>query len=128
MQERVFEPRVTSKLETMVMDTWGVHGRGMALFSIRSNVEQAVIKSSAEHKGTAIAVQSDARKLAEKSDQSSWPKTESTENGGVALKGPHNIVRRVVEFSLEHPGVDVFLGSPAEVLSTLVMLARFDLD
>ena len=29
--------RVTSKLETMKMDRWGVHGRGMALFSIRQN-------------------------------------------------------------------------------------------
>ena len=31
MQERIFEPRVTSKLDTMRMDDWGVHGRGMAL-------------------------------------------------------------------------------------------------
>ena len=38
---RIFEPRVTSKLETMVMDRWGVHGRGMALFSVRENVLSA---------------------------------------------------------------------------------------
>jgi hypothetical protein len=34
----------------------------------------------------------------------------------------------VAEFAIEHPGVDVFLGSPSEVLATLVMLARFELD
>lgn len=34
MQERIFDARVTSKLESMKMDRWGVHGRGMALFSI----------------------------------------------------------------------------------------------
>lgn len=41
MHERVFEPRVTSKLETMVMDKWGVHGRGMALYSIKANTLEA---------------------------------------------------------------------------------------
>ena len=39
MHERVFEPRVTSKLDTMHMDKWGVHGRGMALYSIAVNAE-----------------------------------------------------------------------------------------
>ena len=32
MQERIFDARVTSKLESMKMDRWGVHGRGMACF------------------------------------------------------------------------------------------------
>ena len=36
---RVFEPRVTSKLESFHEDAWGVHGRGMALFSISQNAE-----------------------------------------------------------------------------------------
>ena len=31
MQEKIFEARVTSKLESMHMDRWGIHGRGMAL-------------------------------------------------------------------------------------------------
>lgn len=129
MQDRIFEPRVTSKLETMVMDTWGVHGRGMALFSIRSNAADAKVTVSAPHKGTALTVATDAGQLAERSDQSTWPTIERDETGLVRVaRGPHNIVRRVVEFSLEHPGVDVFLGSPAEVLATLVMLARFELD
>ena len=56
MQERVFEPRVTSKLETMVVDNWGVHGRGMALYSIKSNAADARICVSDLHKGTSLTV------------------------------------------------------------------------
>ena len=63
MRERIFEPRVTSKLETMVMDTWGVHGRGMALYSVRENVEDARVLSSAPGKGTAIKIVADATQI-----------------------------------------------------------------
>ena len=35
LRDRIFEPRVTSKLNSMTMDEWGVHGRGMALYSVR---------------------------------------------------------------------------------------------
>lgn len=129
LHESVFEPRVTSKLETMTMDTWGVHGRGMALFSIRSNAEEARIMASDSHKGAAVMIATDPNGLTERADQSSWPAVERDEEGIVRVaRGPHNIVRRVVEFAVEHPEVDVFLGSPTEVLSTLVMLARFELD
>lgn len=129
MVDLVFEPRVTSKLDSMVMDRWGVHGRGMALFSIRSNAQQARIAATGSHKGAAMSVLVDSAKLPERVDQSTWPVVEKDDNGLLHVaKGPHNIVRRTVEFALEHPGVDVFIGSPSEVLATLVMLARFELD
>lgn len=129
MQDRVFEPRVTSKLETMVMDRWGVHGRGMALFSIKSNTTDARIASSGAHKGAAITVTTDSSVLTERADQSTWPTLERDEAGSPHVaRGPHNIIRRTVEFALEHPGIDVFIGTPTEVLATLVMLARFELD
>lgn len=129
MRDRIFEPRVTSKLDTMVMDSWGVHGRGMALFSIRSNVKDAVITATAPHKGTAIRIVSDTTKLTERKDQSTWPALEPDEAGIIHVaRGPHNIVRRTVEFAVEHTGLDVFLGSNAEIISTLVMLARFEMD
>lgn len=129
MMELIFEPRVTSKLETMVMDRWGVHGRGMALFSIRSNAQEARIACSGAHKGAALAVVTDAEHLPEKTDQSTWPTVERDEGGVLKVaRGPHNIVRRTVEFALEHVGIDVFIGSPSEVLATLVLLARFELD
>ncbi len=129
MQERIFEPRVTSKLDSMVVDRWGVHGRGMALFSIRSNVSDARIAASDLHKGTALAVTCDTTKLTEKADQSTWPTTEPDESGlPRVVRGPHNIIRRVVEFGVEHPGLDIYLGSPSEVLVTMATIARENLD
>ncbi len=128
MQERIFEPRVTSKLETMVMDRWGVHGRGMALFSIKSNTDEARLVASGAHKGAAFCVVANAVTLTERSDQSTWPTLEKDESGSLRIaRGPHNIIRRTVEFALEHPGIDVFVGSASETLSTLVMLSRFEL-
>lgn len=129
MTERIFEPRVTSKLETMVMDRWGVHGRGMALFSIRSNVTDARVVASGSHKGASVRTEADVSTLSERTDQSTWPTVERDESGALRVsRGPHNIVRRTAEFALEHPGVDVYIGTPTEVLSTLVMLARFEMD
>jgi hypothetical protein len=111
------------------MDRWGVHGRGMALFSVRSNVDSAKVTSSDAHKGTALAVTVDTTKLKERADQSTWPALERTDAGTLrATRGPHNIARRVVEFALEHPGVDVYLGTPTEVLTTLCATARDVLD
>ncbi len=129
LRERIFEPRVTSKLETMVMDRWGVHGRGMALFSVRSNVTSARVAISGPHKGTSVEVVMDTSELPERADQSTWPAIEENEDGVlVAARGPHNIARRVVEFALEHQGVDVYLGTPAELCATLHAIARQELD
>lgn len=129
MRDRIFEPRVTSKLETMVMDRWGVHGRGMALFSIKSNTLEAAVASTGLHKGAAIRVVSDPERLPEKADQSTWPTLEKGEDGAVKVaRGPHNLIRRTVEFALEHPGVDVYFGSPTEILATMVLLSRFVVD
>jgi len=129
MHDKVFEPRVTSKLETMVMDQWGVHGRGMALYSIRSNALEARIATSELHKGASLCVVTDASQLSERADQSTWPVIEREETGvSKVSRGPHNIIRRVVEFSLEHPGVDVYLGSPAEIVATLNAMTRDRVD
>lgn len=129
LRDRIFEPRVTSKLDTMVMDRWGVHGRGMALYSIRTNAVEARITATGAHKGAALRVVADPARLPEKADQSTWPVTQKDETGTFhAVRGPHNLVRRTVEFALEHPGLDVYLGSPTEVLATMVMLARFHVD
>jgi hypothetical protein len=130
MHERIFEPRVTSKLETMVMDRWGVHGRGMALFSVRSNVVKAELVASDVHKGASILVVSDSTLLPEKADQSKWPTVETDPETG-RLKvgtGPHNVIRRVVEFAVEHPDLDIYLGTPTEIVSTMVAHARGRLD
>lgn len=129
LQDTIFEPRVTSKLETMVMDRWGVHGRGMALFSVRENVKEARVAASAPHKGASVTVVADTSELQERADQSTWPAVELNETGAPQVaRGPHNIIRRLVEFACEHPELELYLGTPTEVLATLHALGRRHLD
>lgn len=129
MHERVFEPRITSKLESMVMDKWGVHGRGMALYSVRENVAEARIACSEKTMGCAITIVCDCSSLPERTDQSSWPQVERTDGDGWRVtKGTHNILRRIVEFACEHPGLDLYLGSPAEITSTITAISRHDME
>ncbi len=54
MQERIFDARVTSKLEQLKMDRWGVHGRGMALFSVKQNTDEARVVTSGVDLGSAF--------------------------------------------------------------------------
>lgn len=126
MHDRVFEARVTSKLETVHMDRWGIHGRGMALFSIRENAVSAEVMASAPGKGSSIRVVTDATALPERADQSSWPTLGEDEDGReTCVRGPHNIVRTCCEFALEERGTcEVYLGSPAEVAATARARAR----
>ena len=126
LHEAIFEPRVTSKLETMVMDKWGVHGRGMALYSIKMNSEDAHVASSFVQGGSSFSVKVDLNKLPEKKDQSTYPNLIREEDGTLTVgNGPHNVIRTVVEFALEHKDtVTVYLGSPTEILATLIKNGR----
>lgn len=122
LHKLIFEPRVTSKLETMHEDEWGVHGRGMALFSIKSNVTSAKVASSGPSLGSAFVLQVDTSLLKEKTDQSTFPTIEKDDEGKLqATRGPHNIIRSAVEFALIYPRtLDVYLGSPATIAATLL--------
>ncbi|MDR2491936.1 MAG: ATP-binding protein [Coriobacteriales bacterium] len=122
LHDLIFEPRVTSKLDSMVIDDWGVHGRGMALFSIRSNVDDIHVCSSQPGGGTAIAMRINTGTLAERSDQSTLPQIEKDAEGVLrVLRGPHNMVRCATEFALANRGgVSVYLGSPSEIVATLI--------
>ncbi|MEF9876841.1 MAG: ATP-binding protein [Gordonibacter sp.] len=120
MHDRIFEPRVTSKLDTMHFDKWGVHGRGMALYSIAVNAEIAQIVASDSGKGSSILIETDLGKLGEKADQSSFPVFELTQGGTVSVRGPKNILRTVCEFALEsRHGCSVYLGSATDIVATL---------
>ncbi len=122
LQGLIFEPRVTSKLETMLEDDWGVHGRGMALFSIKSNVTSANVVTSGIGLGSAISVQVDTDLLPEKTDQSTFPEITKDENGNLrASKGPHNILRTSLEFALTHKKApNVFIGAPSAIAVTMM--------
>lgn len=130
MREHIFEARVTSKLETMKTDRWGVHGRGMALFSIRENAEEACVVESGAGLGSVFRVITNTDELAERADQSSWPHVEKNDEGRlVCTRGPHNIIRTVCEFALEEMhGCDVYLGSPTEIAATLYARSSREVD
>ena len=106
MQSRVFEARVTSKLESVHMDRWGVHGRGMALYSVKENALSAEVVSSGIGKGSSIRVTTSASALSERADQSTWPSTTVDDNGQlICERGPHNIIRTCCEFAIEERAV-----------------------
>ena len=130
MREAIFEARVTSKLESMHMDRWGVHGRGMALFSIKQNCREAFVLDSGKDLGSIFKVIADTDELAERADQSTWPATARNEEGVLScVRGPHNIIRAVCEFALEERhSCDVYLGSPTEIATTLFAHANHELD
>lgn len=120
LQSLVFEPRVTSKLDSVHLDKWGVHGRGMALYSIATNAEAAYVAASAPGLGTSLCVETDLRKVGERADQSCFPTFTQTDEGTVSIRGPRNILRTACEFALEHrKDLSVYLGSAAEVAATL---------
>lgn len=130
MRERIFDARVTSKLESMKMDRWGVHGRGMALFSIRQNARSAQVVASGPQRGSALRVVADTASLPERADQSSWPHIEKDERGHLAcVRGPHNILRAACEFACEElHACDVYIGSPTEIAATLFRRASTAVD
>lgn len=101
--ERIFEPRVTSKLDSAHMDKWGMHGRGMALYSISVNAEEARVLQSEPGLGTSLTVATDTESLAEKVDQSTFPRFEQEPSGSWAMRGPKNIVRTACGIRLGAP-------------------------
>lgn len=119
MHKRVFDARVTSKLDSVHMDRWGVHGRGMALFSIFQNAEEARVVASDVGIGTSLCVTFDVSKITERADQSTWP-TVSTSSKEHDVRGPRNIARACVEFALEaKEQCNVYFGSPSEMVATM---------
>lgn len=129
MLSRIFEARVTSKLDTMRMDLWGVHGRGMALYAIKTNADKAEVVCSKLRGGTSIHVEASTTKLGEKRDQSTFPIFSKDETGTVTVRGPKNINRTVLEFAyIERRDCDVFYGSPAEIACALWLHAKESLS
>ena len=125
MWTRVFEPRVTSRLDSFHVDQWGVHGRGMALYSIACNTEEHRVVSSEVGMGTVISVKADTSKLHERTDQSTVPRMHRESDGRVLMRGPRNINRIVAEYAIgQHGNCLLYIGSPNEILATLVAYGK----
>ncbi|WP_455163970.1 ATP-binding protein [Slackia exigua] len=121
MWDAVFEPRVTSKLDALRFDDWGVHGRGMALYSISQNVSSARVMRSAPSQGTAVRVDIDPSTLSERSDQSTLPCLVKAADGHWTLSSsPHSIVRIAAEFALGcRRDTTVYFGSIVSIAATM---------
>lgn len=123
MHSTVFEPFVTSKLDSFHADKWGVHGRGMALYSIQQNTEDAHIVASAPGLGSVFSITTNTSELPEKRDQSTIPSINKDAQGKSVLRGPHNIIRTVLEFAIEERStIALYYGSCASIVSTLYNL------
>ena len=120
LHRKIFEARVTSKVDDVVRDYFGVHGRGMALFSLKQVADDVKLVDSIADSGTIIQTRIDTERLPEKKDQSSFPRLERSDEGKLEIAGgPHNVPRVLTEFALGSDGVHFFLGSNAEILATL---------
>lgn len=122
LHQKVFESRVTSKLDNVTIDKYGIHGRGMALFSISSRAKVAYVVSSELKKGTVIKIKVDTSELPERKDQSTYPKIGFRQGEPVLLRGPHNVIWFLSDFSFSYQKIDFYLGSPAEIASTVYHL------
>ena len=127
VHEAVFEPRVTSKIKKIIEDRYGVHGRGMALYSIDSSPASIELLHSAKTLGSVFRLEIDTSKLTEKRDQSTFPKVKKGEDG-LEIRGPRNVVRLLVEFFIDFPDVAIYHGSPSDILATMIVLGRNYID
>lgn len=119
LHKRIFEPRVTSKLEAIVEDEYGVHGRGLALYSVKLAAEEALVVSSLPARGTIVKIRADSQHLPEKKDQSTPPVLGFRQGQPHIVRGPHNILRLALEFNIAHPNLEIYIGSPTDVLATM---------
>jgi len=119
LQNLIFQSRVTSKLENFIKDSYGFHGRGMALFSIKLNVDDIRIIFSDKLKGASFYLDIDLSKVPEKKDQSIMPRVIKTEGDLNIIGGVNNIIKTIMEFQLQSKHVNFFYGSPTQVLTTM---------
>ena len=115
----IFQSRVTSKLEDGTRDFYGFHGRGMALFSIKLNVEDIRIVYSDLKKGTCMLVDVDLEKIPEKKDQSAMPGVIRNGDTYELSGGVNNIIRVMIEFALQNTNINFYYGSPSQIAATL---------
>jgi hypothetical protein len=120
----IFEARVTSKLESAIKDEYGFHGRGMALFSMKLNTEEIKLNFSDTNRGSSFFVNIDLEKLPEKKDQTIFPKIVKFDNNLNIIGGVSNIPKTIIEFKLQNPLINIFYGSPSQVIFTMRKIAK----
>jgi hypothetical protein len=115
----IFEARITSKLENAVKDIYGFHGRGMALFSIKLNVDDIKVVYSGEGQGAVFFLDIDLNKIPEKKDQSVLPQIVELDGNLNIIGGVNNIPKTLVEFNLQNPDINIFYGTPSQIIMSM---------
>ena len=115
----IFEARITSKLENAVKDIYGFHGRGMALFSIKLNADDIKVVYSGEDQGTVFFLDVDLNKIPEKKDQSALPQIVELDGNLNIIGGVNNIPKTLVEFNLQNPDINIFYGTPSQIIMSM---------
>lgn len=126
LQKLIFQSRVTSKMENGIKDPYGFHGRGMALFSIKLNVDDISIVFSDKSKGASFYIDIDLLKIPEKKDQSVVPQIIKTDGDLSIIGGVNNIIKTIIEFQLQNKDINFFYGSPTQILATMREVLRKD--
>jgi hypothetical protein len=124
LKDLIFESRVTSKLENATKDPYGFHGRGMALFSIRLNVEKINLQFSQKNKGCAFFIEIDLNKVREKKDQSLLPQIIINGANIELTGGVANIIKTLFDFKINHPEINIYHGSPIQILNAMRMVLK----
>ena len=126
LKDLIFEARVTSKLDNGKKDSYGFHGRGMALFSIKLNVNDIRLSFSDRSKGASFYLDIDLDKVPEKKDQSIIPQIIKMDEDVNIVGGVNNIIKTIIEFQLQNKDMNFFYGTPTQVLITMREILKKD--
>jgi len=119
LKDLIFEARVTSKLDNGKKDSYGFHGRGMALFSVKLNVREILLTFSGESRGASFYLDIDLDKVNEKKDQSVMPQVIKADGDVNIIGGVNNILKTLIEFQIQHGDINFYYGTPTQVLATM---------
>ena len=122
----IFEARVTSKLDNGKKDSYGFHGRGMALFSIKLNVDDVRLSFSDKSKGASFYLDIDLDKVPEKKDQSLIPQIIKMNDDVNIIGGVNNIIKTIIEFQLQNKDMNFYYGTPTQILVTMRDILKRD--
>src|SRR4030042_5006136 len=119
----IFQARVTSKLDDGIKDSYGFHGRGMALFSIKLTADEVRITFSDHLKGTSIYIDVNLEIIPEKKDQALLPQLIDNAGKPCLSGGVNNIIKVILEFALQNNSINFYYGTPSQIIATMRQLS-----
>ncbi|MCL5073383.1 MAG: ATP-binding protein [Actinobacteria bacterium] len=115
----IFQARVTSKLDNGIKDSYGFHGRGMALFSMKLTADEVKITFSDYLKGASIYIDDNLEIIPEKKDQSLLPQLIESNGQSHLAGGVNNIIKVILDFALQNNNINFYYGTPSQIIATM---------